>query len=61
MRVEINENRMHCILVGGDQMAALQGRVQVDVKLNGKTAQKRQEGIIPVFDGWQSKDNFMSV
>ena len=59
--VTVENMRMHRILVGGDQMTAARARSAIDAKSNGQTSTQRLEGIIPVFEDWHAKGNFMGV
>jgi hypothetical protein len=59
--VTVEKMRMHRILVGGDQMTAARARSAIDAKSNGQTSAQRLEGIIPVFEDWHTKGNFMGV
>ncbi len=42
-------------------MTAARARSAIGAKLNGETSLRRLEGIIPVFEDWHSKANFMGV
>lgn len=59
--VVIEKERMHPILVGGDQMTAARTRSAKKAKVNAETPSKRLEGIVAAYEDWHTKGNLMGV
>lgn len=59
--VTIIKEKLHQILVGGDQMTAARARSAKKAKSNGMTPSKRLEGIIAAHEDWHTKGNLMGV
>lgn len=60
-KVVVNRESMYPLLFGGDQMTASRARSAKKVKRNSETPSKRLEGIVPVFEDWHAKANFLGV
>ncbi len=56
----VNE-RMHKVIIGGDQMTAARAKSAIKAKLNGETPSKRLEGLIPTLEDWHTKANLLGV
>ncbi len=60
-KVMVTKERMHRLLIGGDQMTAARARSAIKSKINGETPSKKFEGLIPTFEDWHTKANFLGV
>lgn len=60
-RVQVVKEKMHKLLVGGDQMTATRAKSAIKAKMNAETPSKRLDGLIPTFEDWHAKANFLGV
>ena len=57
----IASNKMHHILIGGDQLTVARIRSVQEGLLNSNSPRERMEGIVPVVEDWHAKVIFLKV
>lgn len=57
----IASNKMHHILIGGDQLTVARIRSVQEGLLNSNSPRERMEGLVPVVEDWHAKVIFLKV
>ena len=59
--VFVNQQSVHPVLFGGDQLTVCRARGAQDIRRNGRDATQKLEGLIPVSEDWHTKVCLLQV